>query len=215
MQAERQPKMRAMIMAETEDERRAALEELLPLQRADFEGLFEAMEGLPVTIRLLDPPLHEFLPNKEELLVELERAQPQRPARRRIAELERAARRGCASSRRRTRCSARAAAGSGSCIPEIYEMQVRAIVGAALGGARAHRRRSRSVEIMIPLVDYEHELELMRALVERSAARGDRRCGAEPISYHGRHDDRAAARLPGRRPDRRVTPTSSASAPTT
>ena len=61
-QADRQPKMREMIMAGTEEERRAALAELLPLQRADFEGIFEAMEGLPVTIRLLDPPLHEFLP---------------------------------------------------------------------------------------------------------------------------------------------------------
>ena len=64
MAADRQPKMRAMIMAETDQDRRAALAELLPLQQADFEGLFEAMEGLPVTIRLLDPPLHEFLPRQ-------------------------------------------------------------------------------------------------------------------------------------------------------
>ncbi len=62
MQADRQPKMREMIMAGTEEERRKALAALLPLQRSDFEGIFEAMEGLPVTIRLLDPPLHEFLP---------------------------------------------------------------------------------------------------------------------------------------------------------
>ena len=64
MQADRQPKMKAMIVAETEEERREALDELLPLQRSDFEGIFEAMEGLPVTIRLLDPPLHEFLPRR-------------------------------------------------------------------------------------------------------------------------------------------------------
>ena len=60
MAEDRQPKMRAMIMADDEDDRRAALGELLPLQQEDFEGLFEAMAGLPVTIRLLDPPLHEF-----------------------------------------------------------------------------------------------------------------------------------------------------------
>ena len=68
MAADRQPKMRQMIMAEDEAGRRAALDELLPLQQGDFEGLFEAMEGLPVTIRLLDPPLHEFLPDPVELV---------------------------------------------------------------------------------------------------------------------------------------------------
>src|SRR5204862_4701114 len=67
MAADRQPKMRAMVMARTEPERRAALAELLPLQQADFEGLFAAMPGRPVTIRLLDPPLHEFLPDKVAL----------------------------------------------------------------------------------------------------------------------------------------------------
>src|SRR3954447_23799171 len=67
MAADRQPKMRAMIMARTEPERRAALAELLPLQQADFEGLFAAMPGRPITIRLLDPPLHEFLPDRVAL----------------------------------------------------------------------------------------------------------------------------------------------------
>jgi pyruvate,orthophosphate dikinase len=67
MAADRQPKMRAMIMAESEEDRRDALSELLPLQQQDFEGLFEEMQGLPVTIRLLDPPLHEFLPPVEEI----------------------------------------------------------------------------------------------------------------------------------------------------
>src|SRR4051794_16000377 len=74
MAADRQPKMRAMIMADTEEERDAALGELLPLQQKDFEGLFEEMAGCPVTIRLLDPPLHEFLPNAEDIVQELERA---------------------------------------------------------------------------------------------------------------------------------------------
>src|SRR4051812_24400001 len=74
MAAERQPKMRAMIMAEDVDGRRDALAELLPLQQEDFEGIFEAMKGLPVTIRLLDPPLHEFLPNLVDLSAQVERA---------------------------------------------------------------------------------------------------------------------------------------------
>ncbi len=74
MAEDRQPKMRAMIMAGDEDERRDALAELLPLQQEDFEGLFEAMAGLPVTIRLLDPPLHEFLQNLPDLSAEVERA---------------------------------------------------------------------------------------------------------------------------------------------
>src|SRR5262249_55583068 len=67
------PHMRAMIMARTEEERRAELAKLLPMQRSDFEGIFRAMNGLPVTIRLLDPPLHEFLPKREELMVEIAR----------------------------------------------------------------------------------------------------------------------------------------------
>src|SRR3569623_706189 len=71
--------VREMIVAEDEQARRAALAKLLPMQRADFVELFEAMDGLPVTIRLLAPPLHEFLPNSEDLAVELERARHERP----------------------------------------------------------------------------------------------------------------------------------------
>src|SRR5215470_3296525 len=63
--------VRAMIMADNEKDRRAALKKLLPMQRSDFVGLFRAMDGLPVTIRTLDPPLHEFLPKREELMVEI------------------------------------------------------------------------------------------------------------------------------------------------
>jgi pyruvate, orthophosphate dikinase len=79
MAADRQPKMQAMILAESTADRRRAMGELLPLQREDLEGLFEEMAGLPVTIRLLDPPLHEFLPNAMELALELERARGERP----------------------------------------------------------------------------------------------------------------------------------------
>ena len=74
MAEDRQPKMRAMIMASDGEGRRAALAELLPLQEEDFIGIFDAMQGLPVTIRLLDPPLHEFLPNLPELRARVERA---------------------------------------------------------------------------------------------------------------------------------------------
>ena len=81
MAADRQPKMRAMIMAEDEVGRQAALDELLPLQQSDFEGLFEAMAGWPVTIRLLDPPLHEFLPDRFELHEEIVRARIDRSPR--------------------------------------------------------------------------------------------------------------------------------------
>src|SRR3712207_9222199 len=80
MAADRQPKMQAMILASSTEDRRRALQELLPLQRQDFEELFEVMSGLPVTIRLLDPPLHEFLPNATDLAVEIERARGERPA---------------------------------------------------------------------------------------------------------------------------------------
>ncbi len=71
--------MRTMILADNEKDRRVALKKLLPMQRKDFEGLFKAMESLPVTIRLLDPPLHEFLPKREDLLVEIQHLQDTKP----------------------------------------------------------------------------------------------------------------------------------------
>ena len=132
MAADRQPKMRAMIMAETEEDRRAALEALLPLQRADFEGIFEAMDGLPVTIRLLDPPLHEFLPSSRSCSWSASARRSDDADR--IAELEELL------SRRRELEEENPMLGTRGCrlgilYPEIYEMQVRAIVDAAPGGA--------------------------------------------------------------------------------
>ncbi|MGE0066130.1 MAG: putative PEP-binding protein, partial [Solirubrobacterales bacterium] len=132
-----------------EPERREALERLLPLQQVDFEGIFEAMAGLPVTVRLLDPPLHEFLPRGEDLTPEMaERAEE-------LAE---------ANPMLGTR-----GVRLGILHPEIYEMQARAIVRAARAvgertGAEPH------LDVMIPLVAYEGELEAMRSLVERVAA---------------------------------------------
>ena len=138
MGEDRLPVVREMILAREEDERRAALEKLLPMQQADFEGIFEAMAGLPVTIRLLDPPLHEFLPPLEEATSDAMRD--------RIRQLQESnpmlGTRGCR---------------LGLQFPEIYEMQVRAIVRAA----RVVRERTGEaplVEIMHPLVGFTEEL---------------------------------------------------------
>jgi pyruvate,orthophosphate dikinase len=162
MAADRQPKMRAMIMAETEKDRRAALDELLPLQQEDFEGLFEAMAGLPVTIRLLDPPLHEFLPGLEEIAGEVERARIERTED--LDELERTLDRVHSLQETNPMLGTRGCR-LGIIHPEIYEMQVRAIVRAAK--AVEERTEAPDLEIMIPLVAYESELKVMRDLVER------------------------------------------------
>jgi pyruvate, orthophosphate dikinase len=169
MAAERHAKMRAMIMAETEDERRAALAELLPLQQQDFEGLFEEMKGRPVTIRLLDPPLHEFMPQAEEVAVELERARIEQTGAER--ELEHTLERIHALAETNPMLGTRGVR-LGILHPEIYEMQARAILRAALT-VRDSSAQAPELEIMIPLVAYERELELMRDLLERVAAEED------------------------------------------
>jgi pyruvate,orthophosphate dikinase len=136
--------VREMIMASSEEERRGVLDRLLPMQQSDFEGIFEAMAGLPVTIRLLDPPLHEFLPD-------LEHATDDR-MRERIKQLREAnpmlGTRGCR---------------LGLLHPEIYEMQVRAIVRAAIA-VRKRTGAAPLVEIMHPLVAFEEELRRLREL---------------------------------------------------
>ena len=162
MAEDRQAKMRAMIMATDSEGRREALGELLPLQQQDFAGIFEAMQGLPVTIRLLDPPLHEFLPDLPELRAQVERArleqhddlEQQEQLLARVEEIHEGnpmlGTRGCR---------------LGVLYPEIYEMQVHAIMRAAKAVEQPPHP-----EIMIPLVAYEHEIELMRALVVRVAS---------------------------------------------
>src|SRR5579859_2087365 len=127
MAADRQPKMRAMIMAEDEAGRRAALDELLPLQQSDFEGLFEAMAGWPVTIRLLDPPLHEFLPDRFALLEEIVRARVDRSTH--LDDLEREFERVRSLEETNPMLGTRGVR-LGVLHPEIYEMQVRAIARA-------------------------------------------------------------------------------------
>ena len=150
MAQDRLPHVQDMILAATEAERRAALEQLLPMQQSDFEGIFEAMAGFPVTIRLLDPPLHEFLPAPEEATSDLMRA--------RIAQLHEA-----------NPMLGTRGVRLGLIHPEIYEMQARAIFRAVHA---VHERSGRrpQVEIMIPLVAYARELELARDLVIGVAA---------------------------------------------
>ena len=178
MAEDRLPVVREMILAEGEDGRRAALNRLLPFQQGDFEAIFEAMAGLPVTIRLLDPPLHEFLPP-------IDQATDER-MRRRIKQLQESnpmlGTRGCR---------------LGLQWPEIYEMQVRAIIRAA----RSVEQRTGEapvVEIMHPLVGFEEELRRLRELTVR-VARGGGTGGRVPL----RDDDRAPARVHPRRRDRR------------
>jgi pyruvate,orthophosphate dikinase len=159
MAADRHPIMRAMIMADDTESRRAALAELLPLQQEDFEGLFEAMAGLPVTVRLLDPPLHEFLPDLPDLCVAVERARVDRNED--LERLEKLLRRVREIHEENPMLGTRGCR-LGILHPEIYEMQVEAIM-------RAVNAMLEPVfpEIMIPLVGYEREMELMRELVLR------------------------------------------------
>ena len=157
MAEDRQPKMRAMIMADDREGRRAALGELLPLQEEDFVGLFEAMKGLPVTIRLLDPPLHEFLPNLPELRAQLERARIEVTDD--LDELEELLVRVEEIHEGNPMLGTRGVR-LGILYPEIYEMQVHAIMRAAKAVDEPPHP-----EIMIPLVAYEHELEIARELV--------------------------------------------------
>ncbi len=151
--------VRQMIMAETEQGRRAALARLLPFQRKDFLDLFEIMAGLPVTIRLLDPPLHEFLPHSDYEISEVAASlgTDVEVMQRRMQELSEAnpmlGHRGCR---------------LGISFPEIYEMQARAIFEAAAEiGRMTHK--APVPEIMIPLVATKRELEITRAMVDRVA----------------------------------------------
>ena len=165
--------VRQMILAENEDGRRAALAKLLPEQRSDFTQIFEVMAGLPVTIRLLDPPLHEFLPHEEAEFEEVAKAAGVAidTLKRRAAELHEfnpmLGHRGCR---------------LGVTYPEIYEIQARAIFEAALDVARA-TGEAPFPEVMIPLVATRRELELMKDVVDRTAkAVFDER--GESVEYH-------------------------------
>jgi pyruvate, orthophosphate dikinase len=172
---EHQPTMERLILADSDERRADALEEFGRLQQEHFEGIFEAMEGLPVTIRLLDPPLHEFLPDVYEVTARVERARVERSDD--LEELEHTL------ARVRKLEEANPMLGTrgvrvGILEPDIYREQVAAIMRAA----RAIRERTATaphVEVMIPLVDYELELELVRGMVEETAAQEGMRAGED------------------------------------
>jgi pyruvate,orthophosphate dikinase len=159
MAQDRLPVVQEMILATKTEDRKKALDKLLPMQQSDFEGIFEAMEGLPVTIRLLDPPLHEFLPKLEETddpvvrerIVALHEFNPMLGTR-----------------------------GSrlGILYPEIYEMQVRAIVRASKAVEKRSGKRPQA-EIMHPLIGFAEELKRMRELTEKVIA--EEEAGEFPI----------------------------------
>ena len=169
MQEERLPHVQSMIMADTLEEREKHLAKLLPFQREDFDGIFRAMVGLPVTIRLLDPPLHEFLPNYTDVMVELERLRLSGAAASEVAKQEELA------GKVKALSEANPMLGTRGCrlgveFPEIYAMQVRAIIEAACD-VLAETGETPHVEIMIPLVGFEQELALMRKLTEETATK--------------------------------------------
>ncbi len=152
--------MQEMILADDAEGRRRALAKILPMQRADFVDLFEIMAGLPVTIRLLDPPLHEFLPHEEEELASVARSAgvEVKAVRRRLADLKESnpmlGLRGCR---------------LGILFPEIYEMQARAIFEAAFD-VEAATGRTVVPEVMIPLVLAARELQLIKQRIDAIAA---------------------------------------------
>lgn len=166
MDPKRIPIVQEMILAENYEERMIALDKLLPMQQGDFEGIFEAMQGHPVTIRLLDPPMHEFLPDKEELLVEVTKLQITAPDSPELKEKEfllkkvnqlaefnpMLGHRGCR---------------LGMIFPEIYEMQAKAIFNAVV--TLMNKGAAVKPEIMIPLVGHVNELKAMRQLVVETA----------------------------------------------
>jgi pyruvate,orthophosphate dikinase len=190
---DRLPFVQAMILARDEKTRRKALQKLLPMQRKDFAGLFKAMNGFPVVIRTLDPPLHEFLPKREHLMVDLAKLPyADNKAKREMAErystdvkslkthlpelLERVeelhefnpmlGHRGCR---------------LGITYPEITEMQARAIFEAA---AEVHKKGIKVIpEVMIPLIGSAKELQHQKAIVDRVAKEVLEKAGASDLQY--------------------------------
>ena len=191
-EADRIGAMRRLIMAEDETGRRAALAELLPIQREDFAEIFRIMKGLPVTIRLLDPPLHEFLPKTEAEFAEMARLTGKDVAaiRHRAVALHETnpmlGHRGCR---------------LGITYPEIYEMQAAAIFEAAVAVIK-ETGEAVEPEIMVPLIATKKEFDILKAMIDRignEVMEAQRPHRAIPR----RHDDRVAA---GGAPRRRRSP---------
>ncbi len=182
-EGERIVAVREMILADSADGRKAALAKLLPMQRDDFKELFEIMAGLPVTIRLLDPPLHEFLPHSDAEIAHVASAMGADPSklRKRAQEL----------SEFNPMLGFRGVR-LGVVFPEIVDMQARAIFEAAIAAA-AETGEPAQIEIMVPLAFSKAELDLIKRRVDETARR--RRGGDGPaLQLSHRRDDRIAAR---------------------
>ena len=151
--------VREMILSKSKDDRNSALDKLLPYQKQDFKKIFRIMKGLPVTVRLLDPPLHEFLPKEDKDIQEVARSLnlASKEIRDRMAELHEEnpmlGHRGCR---------------LGISFPEIYEMQCKAIFEAIIE-LKKEKEKSAIVEIMIPLVSTDTELKILRNIVDKIA----------------------------------------------
>jgi pyruvate,orthophosphate dikinase len=163
---DRVPLVRALILADDETERNVALDELLPLQRQDFEGIFRAMGDRPTTIRLIDPPLHEFLPSETELLVEVTRLECTEPESPKLGDLQKML------AAVRSMHEVNPMLGLRGCrlsfvLPGIVEMQVTAIISAA---CRIKKEGLSAIpEIMIPLVSHVNELKWVKGRLEQTA----------------------------------------------
>lgn len=166
MSQDRLPAVQEMIMSGSTNEREQALAKLLPMQREDFIGIFRAMDGLPVTIRLLDPPLHEFLPKYEELLVEIATLKAKGAKAADLREKDQLLQKVHALKESNPMMGLRGCR-LGLMFPEINRMQVQAIFEAAI----AVKKEGLQVfpEIMIPLVGHVNELKISRAMLEQTA----------------------------------------------
>ena len=196
--------VREMILADDETSRRSAIAKVLPMQRADFVELFEIMAGRPVTIRLLDPPLHEFLPHGEEEIAEVAAGMGADP--KKLAD------------RARELHEFNPMLGFRGCriaiaYPEIAEMQARAIFEAAI---EAGKRTGKPVvpEVMVPLIATKMELDLVKARID-AMARAVMMRDRHQAQLSGRHHDRIAARGLAMRAKSPKAPNSFRSVPTT
>lgn len=163
---ERLPYVQQMILAENKEERKKALEKLEPMQKDDFKGILKEMEGLPVIIRLLDPPLHEFLPNYEDLLVEVSQLRMEKADQKQLKEKESLLKKIVALREMNPMLGHRGCR-LGITFPEVYNMQTRAVFEAV--AELVAEKRSVEPEIMIPLVINEKELAILRKEAVRIA----------------------------------------------
>ena len=168
MEVDRLPVVQEMIMAETVEGRRAALDKLLPMQKGDFYGILKVMAGFPVTIRFLDPPLHEFLPDKEELLVEITTLKCTGGDPKVIAEKEELMKKVQALSEFNPMLGHRGCR-LGITYPEIYEMQSRAVFEAVAELTKEGHKIIPEVEV--PLVVHINEFHRLRAIIDDVAAK--------------------------------------------